>query len=208
MITANSPVETPEQSPTDEAIAPQERRDSERVIKDWQWETRRLGRALALIDLNVAEMTGEKWANRFVIAISAAPEDCALLYYGAKFAALMELPVTLDHAAPVVAHLPARYVPVFTKACVQGTLTSAPVRAHGTLDREDSGQELYRAAFIPLRQQSTRQQRLLLGAFNRRVIEPRPGRLLRPSKSRLKLSVGYLGQLLPLRRLVFGDADI
>jgi hypothetical protein len=168
MITANSPVETPEQPPTDEAIVPQERRDSERVIKDWERETRRLARALALMDLNVAEMTSEKWFNRFVIEISAAPEDCALLYYGAKFAALMELPVTLDHAAPLVRQLPARYVPVFTKACVQATLTGAPVRAHGTLDREDGGKELYRSAFIPLRQQSTRQQRLVFGAFNRR----------------------------------------
>jgi hypothetical protein len=128
------------------------------------------------MDLNVAEMTGEKWAHRFVIAVGATPEDCALLYYGAKFAALLGLPVTLDHAAPLVAQLPARYVPVFAKACVQATLTGAPVRAHGTLDREDGGQELYRSAFIPLRQQSTRQQRVVFGAFNRRVNNHRTSR--------------------------------
>ena len=151
--------------------APQERRDSERVITDWEQETRRLGRALALMNLNVAEMTGENWANRFVIAVGATAEDCAFLFYGAQFAALMELPAKPDHSAPLIAQLPARYVPVFAKACVQAALHGAPVRAQGTVDREDGGQEHYRSAFIALRHQSNRQQRLVFGSFNCRVAE-------------------------------------
>src|SRR6185437_5326349 len=110
-----------------------------------------LGRALALMNLNVAEMTSERWANRFVVAISAVPEDCELLFYGAKFGALMQLPMRPDGSTLSVAQVPARYVPVFAKACVKAVLVDAPVRVQGTVDRDDGGQELYRGAFIPLR---------------------------------------------------------
>jgi hypothetical protein len=153
------------------AEVPQERRDSERVITDWEHETRRLGRALALMNLNVAEMTSERWASRFVMAVGPAIDDCALLFYGRKFAAVMDLPEKPDHSISMVAQLPARYMPVFAKGCVQATLLGAPVRVQGTVDRQDGRQELYRSAFIPLRQQSNRQQRLVFGAFNCRVAE-------------------------------------
>jgi hypothetical protein len=174
MSTANSPAgwdRVPEAPHGSAAKVPQERRDSERVITDWEQETRRLGRALALMNLNVAEMTSERWANRFIIGVGSTVEDCVFLFYGAKFAALMELPEKPDHSTSMVTQLPARYVPVFTKGCVQATLLGAPVRAHGTVDREDGRQELYRAAFIPLKGQPSRQQRLTFGAFNCRVTE-------------------------------------
>src|SRR4029077_5366026 len=75
-------------------------------------------------------------------------EDCVLLFYGAKFAALMELPEKPDHSVPMVEQLPARYVPVFTKGCIDAALRSAPVRLQGAADREDGRQELYRVALI------------------------------------------------------------
>ena len=98
-------------------------------------------------------------------------EDCVLLFYGAKFAALMELPEKPDHSVPMVEQLPARYVPVFTKGCIDAALRSAPVRLQGAADREDGRQELYRVAFIVFTAEPLRQQRLAFGAFNCRVAE-------------------------------------
>jgi len=152
-------------------IAVTERREAERAITDWEEERRRLGRELALMTLNASEMVSEKWSHRFIIAVDPTVEYCSLLFYGAKFAALMGLPEKPDHSIPMVEQLPSRYVPVFTKGCIDATLLAAPVRIQGAVDREDGRQELYRAAFIPLAVAPNRQQRLAFGAFNCRVVE-------------------------------------
>ena len=70
-----------------------------------------------------------------------------------------------------LARLPARYVQVFAKGCMNAMLQGAPVRIQGTVDRENGRQELYRAAFIRLSIDAKRLQRLALGAFNCRVTE-------------------------------------
>jgi hypothetical protein len=41
----------------------------------------------------------------------------------------------------------------------------------GAVEREDGGQELYRAAFIRLSLDANRVQQFVLGAFNCRVVE-------------------------------------
>ena len=43
--------------------AARERREAERVITDWEDETRRLSHVLALLTLNTSEMTTEKLAG-------------------------------------------------------------------------------------------------------------------------------------------------
>jgi len=151
-------------------MAVRERREAERAITDWEGERRRLGRELAFMTLNAAEMVSEKWSHRFIIAVDLTVEYCSLLSYGAKFAALMGLPEKPNHSVPMVEQLPARYVPVFTKGCIDATLLGAPVRLQGAVDREDGRQELYRAAFVPLAVTPNRQQRLAFGAFNCRVV--------------------------------------
>jgi hypothetical protein len=175
MPTPNWPVEANElpEAPHDNApkVVAQERRESERVITDWEQEIGRLGRSLAFLTVNISEMTSERWVYRFIIALRPVVEDCTLLFYGAKFAALMELPEKCDHSIPMVEQLPARYVPVFTKGCVDATLRGVPVRLQGAVDREDERRELYRVAFIAVRAEPKRVQRLAVGAFNCRVAE-------------------------------------
>jgi hypothetical protein len=90
--------------------AGRERREAERVITDWEDETRRLSHVLALLTLKTSEMTTEKWANRFIVALRPAIEDCTFLFYGATFAALLELPEKATPSVPMVEQLPARYV--------------------------------------------------------------------------------------------------
>src|SRR6201997_5641930 len=85
-VGAVEPFDSPD-DPTSRA-AP-ERRESEKVITDWEEETRRLGRALALMTLDFSPMTGPKWAHRFIISVGRVAEDCVLLFYGARFGALM-----------------------------------------------------------------------------------------------------------------------
>jgi hypothetical protein len=150
-----------------------ERRESEKVITDWEEETQRLGRALALMKLDFSAMTGPNWAHRFIISVGRVAEDCVLLFYGARFGALMELPANPEYSVPMMAHLPARYVPVFAKGCMDAMLQGVPVRIQGAVDREDGQQELYRAAFVRLSIDAKRLQRVALGAFNCRVTEPR-----------------------------------
>jgi hypothetical protein len=152
-------------------IAGLERREAERAITDWEEERRRLGRELALMRLNTSDMVGEKWSHRFIIAVGPTVEYSSLLFYGAKFAALMGLPGKADHTIPMVQQLPGRYVPVFTKGCFIATLRCEPVRMQGAVDCEDGRQELYRAAFIPLGLKPDRLQRLAFGAFNCRLVE-------------------------------------
>ena len=178
MPAANLPAETNELPEAPRESAPKvarERREAERVITDWVEETRRLGRTLTLMTLNVSEMASEKWAYRFIIAVGPAVEDCTLLFYGVRFATLMNLPEKPDHSVPMVEQLPARYVPVFTRGCIDAKLLGAPVRMHGAVDRDDGRQELYRTAFIPFSVKLNRQQRLAFGAFNCRVASGRFG---------------------------------
>jgi hypothetical protein len=148
-----------------------ERRESEQLVTDWEQETRRLGNALALMTLDVSAMSGPKWAYRFVIAVRPIVEDSSLLFYGARLAALWELPERPDHSVPMTAQLPTRYVPVFTRGCIASMLSSVAVRMQGAVEREDGGQDLYRAAFNRLSLDLNRAQHLVLGAFNCRVAE-------------------------------------
>src|SRR5690242_3639390 len=115
-------------SAASELLTPQERRDSEKLITDWEQETRRLGDALALMTLDVSIMSGPKWAHRFVIAIRPVVDDSSFLFYGAKLASLWDLPERPDHSIPMTAQLPLRYVPVFTRGCIASTLSSIAVR--------------------------------------------------------------------------------
>jgi hypothetical protein len=158
-------------SAASELLTPQERRDSEKLITDWEQETRRLGHALALMTLDVSIMSGPKWAHRFVIAIRPVVDDSSFLFYGAKLASLWDLPERPDHSIPMTAQLPTRYVPVFTRGCITSTLSSVPVRMQGAVEREDGKQELYRAAFIRLSLDANRVQHFVLGAFNFRAAE-------------------------------------
>ena len=151
--------------------AARERRESEIVITEWEQETRRLGRALASMTLDLSAMTGSKWAHRFVISVGPTAEDCVFLFYGASFAARMELPVNPDYSAPVLAHLPVRYVPVFAKGCLDAMFQGAAVRMQGAVERRDGQHEFYRAAFIRLSIDPKRLQPLVLGAFSCRVAE-------------------------------------
>jgi len=150
-------------------IAARERRETERLITDWEQETRQLGHALAVMTLDVSAMTGPKWANRFIIAVDRVVEDSCFLFYGARFASLLGLPETPNHSIPIVAQLPTQYIPVFTRGCITSTLSISAVRMQGAVN---GGQNLYRAAFIRLSLDGDRQQHLVLGAFNCRVAEP------------------------------------
>jgi hypothetical protein len=156
-----------------------ERRVSEELITDWEQETRRLGHALALMTLDVSAMTGPKWAYRFIIAVSLNVEDSSFLFNGDGFAPLMELPETSDHSVPLLAQLPARYIPVFAKGCIASTLSSVAVRMQGSVERPDGKEELYRAAFIRLSLDASRQRHFAFGAFNCRVADHR---LERPTR--------------------------
>jgi hypothetical protein len=51
-----------------------------------------------LMTLDVSAMPSEKWAHRFIISLRPVVEDCVLLFYGAKFAALMELAYLVEPA--------------------------------------------------------------------------------------------------------------
>jgi hypothetical protein len=65
----------PLEAPDGKAMsAARERRESEIVITDWEEEARRLGRALALMTLDLSAMTGPKWAHRFVISVGPVAE--------------------------------------------------------------------------------------------------------------------------------------
>jgi hypothetical protein len=126
----------PLEAPDNKAMsAARERRESEIVITDWEEEARRLGRALALMTLDLSAMTGPKWAHRFVISVGPVAEDCILLFYGASFAALMQLPANPEYSVPMMAHFPVRYVPVFAKGCMDAMFQVAPVRMPGAVDR-------------------------------------------------------------------------
>jgi hypothetical protein len=117
----------PLEAPDNKAMsAAPERRESEIVITDWEEEARRLGRALALTTLDLSAMTGPKWAHRFVISVGPVAEDCILLFYGASFAAMMQLPANPEYSVPMMAHLPVRYVPVFAKGCMDAMFRGAP----------------------------------------------------------------------------------
>jgi hypothetical protein len=78
--------------------------------------------------------------------LGAHPGSCrqrdhleALMANGASFAALMELAANPEYSAPMMAHLPARYVPVFAKGCMDAMLRTGPVRMQGAVDRGDGG---------------------------------------------------------------------
>jgi len=121
MAAAILPVRIDELLESSDDTAPRvvrERRELERAIIDWEQETGRLGRAPTLMTLNVSEMTSEKWAYRFIIAADPVAERCTLLFYGARFAALMGLPEKPDISVPMVEQIPPRYVPVFTTGCI------------------------------------------------------------------------------------------
>jgi hypothetical protein len=174
MPAPTSPLEAKEAPEAPDETVPKaagrERREAERLIADWEDETRRLSHVLALLTLNTVEMATEKWACRFIVALRPAVEDCTLLFYGAGFAALMELPQKPDHSVPMVEQLPARYVPIFTRGCIEATVRGVPIRLQGAVERDEGRKELYRAAFIRSSLNTYRQRLFALGAFNYRVI--------------------------------------
>jgi len=177
MAPAISPVKVdnhpPEPSDTILPGIARERRQTERAIRDWMEETRRQGRDLTLMTLDVSEMTGEKWAYRFIVVADPVAVRCTLLFYGPRFAALMGLPPKPDISVPMVDQIPARYVPVFARGCMDAIAQEAPVRMEGAVDREDGQQELYRAVFIPFKVKPNGQLPLAFGAFNCRILEAR-----------------------------------
>ena len=181
MIKANSPVEAGELRETQNVstvVTERERRVTEQLITDWEQETRRLGDAVALMTLDVSTMTGPKWAHRFIMAISRpVVENSSLLFYGPGLAALLELPNTPERFAPMLARLPVRFVPVFTKGCIASALSSVPVRMHGSIDCDDGRQELYRAVFIRLSLDGNLRRHFALGAFNCRASDRRERKL-------------------------------
>jgi hypothetical protein len=150
--------------------AGRERRVSEQLITDWEEETRRLGHALAFMKLDTPAMRGPKWAHRFIIAINPVVEQSSLLFYGHGFASLLGLPETPDKSVPIPAQLPARYVAVFTRGCIASSVSGAPIRMQGAVERDDGKRELYRAVFIRLRLDARLRQPLALGAFNCREV--------------------------------------
>jgi hypothetical protein len=166
-LEATEPPEAPDES---SKTAGRERREAEQVIADWEDETRRLSHVLALLTLNTSEMTTEKWACRFIIALCPAVEDCTFLFYGAKFAAMLELSQKPLPPVPMVEQLPARYVPVFTRGCIEATVRGVPIRLQGAVECDAGQKELYRAAFIRSSLNTYRQRLFALGAFNCRVI--------------------------------------
>jgi len=143
-----------------------ERRATEQLISEWQEETRRLGHALAFMTLDTSAIAGPKWAHRFIIAVNPVIEHSSLLFYGPAFASLLGLPPEPEKSVPISAQLPARYVPVFTSGCVAASLSVAPIRRQGAVERDDGREELYRAAFIRLRLDASLRHPLALGAFN------------------------------------------
>jgi hypothetical protein len=156
----------------DAASAAQERRVSEQLITDWEQGTRRLGDALTRMTVDVAAMAGPKWVHRFIIAVSQTVEDSTLVFCGAKIALLLKISELPGLSNATITHLPARYVPVFAKGCIASALSSLPIRMHGTIEREDGEQELYRAAFIRW-VDPNHHRRFAFGAFNCRTVKQR-----------------------------------
>jgi ABC-type Fe3+-hydroxamate transport system substrate-binding protein len=74
------------------------------------------------------------WADPLIVLWALLTVLCS----ERKFAALMDLPEKPDHSVPMVEQLPTRYVPVFTKGCIDKTLLGAPVRMLGAI--VDAGQ--------------------------------------------------------------------
>ena len=146
-----------------------ERRELERAIAYWERKVIRRGPASTLMSLDTAEMTNEEWAYRFIIAVDSIVENCVPLFYGSKFAALLDLPAKPDPRVPMVQQLPARFVPVFTKGCREATALGAPVRLQGAVEREDGRREFYRAVFIAVGVRPDCLTHLAFGAFNCRV---------------------------------------
>jgi hypothetical protein len=148
-----------------------ERRELERAITSWEQETMLRGHPPTLMTLDPYEMTSEKWAYRFIIAVDPVVENWALLFYGDKFAALLGLPAKVDHSTPMIQQLPARFVPVFTKGCTDATSLGVPVRLQGAVERQDGRRELYRAVFIGFRVKPNGLLPLAFGSLNYRVTD-------------------------------------
>ena len=93
MPAPTSPLEAKE-APDETVLkaAGRERREAERLIADWEDETRRLSHVLALLTLNTVEMATEKWACRFIVALRPAVEDCTLLFSSEKHILIYSLP--------------------------------------------------------------------------------------------------------------------
>jgi hypothetical protein len=150
-----------------------ERRESERAIADWEKETIRLGRPPTLMTLNTAEMTSEKWAHRFIVEVDPIVENCVLLFYGDKFAAVLDLPRKPIRSIPMIHQLPPRFVPVFTRGCIEASSVGGPVRLQGAVERGDGRRELYRAVFIGFTVRPDGLSPLVFGTLNCRATDTR-----------------------------------
>jgi hypothetical protein len=146
-----------------------ERRDTDRAIGYWEQEARRLGHAPTLMTLDAAEITSDKWGYRFIVSVDPVVENCVLLFYGDKFAALLGLPTRPNHNIPMVHQLPKRFVPLFTRGCTDAISSRAAVRMEGAIERKDGRRELYRAVFVGFRVKPDGLTHLTFGTFNYRV---------------------------------------
>ena len=90
-----------------------ERRESERLISYWEKKAALLGGDLGLAALDLTKMRSSEWSHRFVIAVDPAPENSALLYYGADFARLLELPGRRTPHVPITRLLRDRFLSMF-----------------------------------------------------------------------------------------------
>jgi len=92
-----------------------ERREAERVIAYWEKKTTQLGGGVTLAALDLAKMRSSEWSHRFVIAVDPRPENSALLYYGADFARLLELPGGRTPHVPMTQQFRSRLSGIFTR---------------------------------------------------------------------------------------------
>jgi hypothetical protein len=92
-----------------------ERRESERVIAYWEKKMTQFGSGVTLAALELVKMRSSAWSHRFVIAVDPMPENSALLYYGADFARLLELPGERTPRVPMAQQFHTRLSGIFTR---------------------------------------------------------------------------------------------
>jgi hypothetical protein len=155
--------------------ARRERRETESAYTYWEQIAARMGHAPTLMNLDVAELTTDEWAYRFIISLDAIIENSALLIYGRKFAQLLNLPAKPVPHVPMIQQLPKAFVPPFIKGCTKAATTlGAPVHMEGAVAREDDRVEIYRALFIAFEVKPASLTHLAFGAFNSTIRDRQP----------------------------------
>jgi hypothetical protein len=151
-----------------------DRREAERVIRYWERRLGELGGVLTVAALDFDRIENREWANRFLIAVDPVIERSTLLLYGPRLAQLLRLPPKARTDLPLPRQLPRRYAEVFMRGCGRAREETAPVRLDGEVERYDGKIEQYRAVFIPIRVKPDSLTCFAFGAFNCRVVEPKP----------------------------------